>query len=157
MAWQRPPLENGQQVCHMCSGLPKDELCIFVITCWSLWKAQNEKTWRNSSSNWSGVIACGDAVKAGWRNAQETATKTCNWIDRQPEEMGEVEIDVDAALQANGDGRSIGMVARGDSGEFLKAKSIALQDRFSPSTMEAMAVEEAVRWVVDSGIQDVKS
>ncbi|CAH9084823.1 unnamed protein product [Cuscuta epithymum] len=145
----------------------KEELEQFVLICWSLWKSRNDKLWKNISTFWRGVVARGETMLAGWKEArvQQSDWKASSGGERgggdgtqgkwQPPGAGVVKINVDAAVHSHGDWRGLGLVARNDKGSFIAGRSVRERGRFSVSTTEALAIREAVLWAAQAGWAEV--
>ncbi|XP_074363934.1 uncharacterized protein LOC141704624 [Apium graveolens] len=112
-----------------------------AIICWAIWKARNDKVWRNVNSSVNVVVSSALQYLMQWKNAQSRDYKAVSqsiregdgavfWVKPQGETI-----------------KGVGIVARDSAGELVQAKSRLYQGNVAPELAEIIAIKEALSWV----------
>ncbi|KAK1381578.1 hypothetical protein POM88_028322 [Heracleum sosnowskyi] len=124
-----------------------DNRKILVITCWAIWKVRNELVWKKKGSSVAAVGILAHNFLSQWSQAQDkndvptaaflsTRDDSEKWI----KPVGDVKINVDAALFTETGRFSFACVARDAKGVFLEAISCCRTGCVTPEMAEAMGV-----------------
>lgn len=116
-------------VCPHMKILSKDNICLLIMLCWSIWNAKNDKLWNNMYANPWAITEKARSLLENWREAQ--AGKKQSTHDAQSHEIkwrkpptGWIKINIDAAVDQNRKKMGMGCVIRNEEGEFVGAHSM---------------------------------
>ncbi|KAL6581165.1 hypothetical protein OROMI_007088 [Orobanche minor] len=136
---------------------------IFGMVAWQIWKERNSMVWDKVCKTPTEAVFSSAGLLKEWMEAKLTATivptaadsasrKCGNW---HPLPLGAYKINTDAGLFADDNMMGVGLVQRGSSGEFVRAKMMTKMGPVDATMAEAWGFLEAVRWAEAMGLVDV--
>lgn len=110
----------------------RNKVALFIMVCWSIWRARNAIVWNNRSSRTGTVVHVANAYLTQWRGVQSLgcsnpARPVCQAGNNErwtkPRENC-VKVNCDAALLTSSGQFGVGWIARDDRGELIQAVSL---------------------------------
>lgn len=137
------------------NGSSAKKSAAIATLCWSLWKARNDRVWRNIKARVNNVVSSATQYLLQWKNAQSKSFSPTShsfqegdgailWVKPQGET---IKVSVDAACFNEVPAFGIGVVARNSAGELIQAFSKSFQGDAAPELAEAIAIREALSWL----------
>lgn len=133
-------------------ALNKEQICLFIMICWYIWMARNDKVWHNRTTTATRVMERARQHLRDWREVMDEGKRSSIHNHRFTEKwkkppQGYTKLNVDAAINVAERKTGFGWVLRDDHGEFKNAKSGVWNGLFNPKEAEAMAIREALSWL----------
>nr|GMC47434.1 uncharacterized protein LOC109164833 [Ipomoea batatas] len=131
---------------------------LFLIICWYIWQARNDKLWNNCSTNATYVVLRAKSHFMEWKTLNEKElvdqahVVSSKWTKPEP---GWLKINVDAALDVRKGGMGLGWVIRDANGIFKAARAVPVTGVCSPTEAETMAIRELLSWLKDQSPSQV--
>lgn len=148
--------ENPKLVLERVFNQGSKEKCLEVsMLCWSLWYRRNIWVWKRANGSMFGVRNTAICLLQDWTEAQarEESMKIRGKIGDRVWSLpsnGWLKINVDAAVFMIW-GIGIAAVIRDDRGGFVAARAMKLPGSWKPREAEAIALKEALSWVINRG------
>ncbi|XP_019178261.1 PREDICTED: uncharacterized protein LOC109173479 [Ipomoea nil] len=124
---------------------------------WVLWKARNDKIWRDTSISPESLLIQVHSLQALWssikQNSGEATTSSASSVLWTPPPANWLKCNVDAALFATEAG--FGAVVRNHDGCFVAAKGGRLGYIQDPLLAEASAIAQALGWLQSLGLNNI--
>ncbi|XP_019182998.1 PREDICTED: uncharacterized protein LOC109177942 [Ipomoea nil] len=135
------------------------KICKSLAICWNVWKRRNEWVWNRRLWSMEMLKQSVDSCVLEWQSySAASSPKISNhttlssslvvppltWV-----------VKVDASLQQNGDIGFYGVVVFDDGGRYVAAKSGLIRCLKDPHLAEAMAIKEALSWILSQGWRKV--
>ncbi|XP_017240177.2 uncharacterized protein LOC108212974 [Daucus carota subsp. sativus] len=127
------------------------------MLCWSLWHRRNKWVWNHANGSIFGVWNTAKGLIREWTEVQaREGSMSVTGVngDRvwSKPSMGWFKVNVDAAVFMLG-GIGVAAVVRDDQGGFVAAHVLKLPGKWNPREAEALALKEALAWVIKKGYQ----
>ena len=135
------------------SHLSKEKASTFGMILWTIWKQRNAKLWSGNSLLPLVAIQQGLLFVQDWCRAREshlTSNHTqllapSRWV--RPD-CGCLKCNIDGTVFAESLKVGFGYLIRDDRGMLIQSSSKTIPGCFSPIIVEAMALREAVKWII---------
>ncbi|KAL8106740.1 hypothetical protein AgCh_023486 [Apium graveolens] len=130
----------------------REQMAFIAMISYSIWHRRNKWTWDEINGSVFGVKAATMHLLADWRAAQLSLLHSHGQGDigdsiwRRPPE-GWSKINTDAAVFRTGQ-FGLGIILRDAPGLFVGAKCCKMSERWTPSEAQALAMKEALLWVI---------
>ncbi|KAL8103332.1 hypothetical protein AgCh_027775 [Apium graveolens] len=170
--WQKVILDIQQKFDREFEGWLETVLCnmsndrkVVVFTvCWAIWKARNDKHWNKKQVSLNGLLAPAKLYLSQWQEAQSRSTEALIYLDSSRSgvntwvapQMVTIKVNVDAATFRDPAAYGVGLIARDSKGELVHGHSSYYLGEISPETTEALAIEEALSWIMENQWGDVQ-
>ncbi|KAL8094027.1 hypothetical protein AgCh_035785 [Apium graveolens] len=146
------------------SNVSKEVLTKVVAILWGIWFFRNKKIWENKVVtarmvvNW-GKTRISDRFHAK-KQVQDVgvriSSKSNQMYKWKRPEVGNLKLNVDAAVPTDGQGFSIGMLIRDNTGAFIQGKVMKIAGNISVMEAESVGVWEALSWIDRLGMQNIQ-
>ncbi|XP_019196332.1 PREDICTED: uncharacterized protein LOC109190316 [Ipomoea nil] len=138
-------------ISHIFNTLQPAQLGLFVVICWNICRARNDKVWRNLNTTARAIVENSRAFLRDWEaysvdevsHLQRQIPCSPKWQKPKPRWL---KLNVDAALDTGSGKMGLGWVLRDDHGGFLAAACMPWIGLFSPREAKALAIREALSW-----------
>ncbi|XP_019168039.1 PREDICTED: uncharacterized protein LOC109163789 [Ipomoea nil] len=159
--WENVNVLRGGSILEFLDALIKSAPTHQIIRAsaifWVLWKARNDKIWRDTSISSESLLIQVHSLQALWssimRTPGEASSSTASSAIWTPPPANWLKCNVDAALFATGAG--FGAVVRNQDGNFVAAKGGRLGSIQDPLLAEALAIAQALDWLQSIGLNNI--
>lgn len=136
--------------------LSAENVSIFAMTLWSIWKSRNLKLWESTQEEPHIILSRAMEVHKGWRFAQESskftpprraAAQNSVWC---PPPMHFLKFNIDAAILKNQNKVGVGVCVRNASGQFVNGVTDWMDATMTPAEGEAWGLLQGLKWAVYS-------
>ncbi|XP_073015284.1 uncharacterized protein [Primulina eburnea] len=132
-----------------------------AMVLWGIWRARNEKIWNRIVRPADSIVSSAIQFLTDWKAVRNITTNPEGTTHREVErfpwikpQAPTLKCNVDASVQ-NGSGLfGVGMVLRDYEGVFVSARTNAFPGRALVKEAEAMAIKEALSWIMEMNIQE---
>lgn len=125
------------------------------MVCWSIWRARNDRVWKNRALKAANVVTAAIAHLTQWRDAQKlgevmspgpvlSTGSTERWSKPA---HGCVKINCDATLFRSSSQLGVGLIAKDDEGELIFAASLCLGGKPEIHHAKTVGIRVALSWV----------
>lgn len=132
----------------------------FVMVCWKLWDARNEKVWNQRIIPHYIIVEEATVFLHNWTAANSREPGTIRNEDQHEKwtkpPIGWTKVNVDTTLDINGRKMGFGCVMRDSYGNFIAARELPWHGLFKPGEAEAIGVREALKWIKEMKLDHVQ-
>ncbi|XP_074335978.1 uncharacterized protein LOC141673144 [Apium graveolens] len=130
---------------------------------WGIWSARNFKVWQNKLVTAQQTIQWSATQVKQWRESQQQtpsnnricAQSVVKEIKWKPPSESRLKVNVDAHVVPDCNWFSCGFILRDHRGHFIRARTHKFAGTVLVMEAEAIAVREAIRWIISMGMDNV--
>ncbi|KAF8394293.1 hypothetical protein HHK36_020499 [Tetracentron sinense] len=135
----------------------EEELSVFFIIAWSIWKHKNEYTFTGVKMTPFNCVQRANKLLVDFHNANDRAVpESITEVSSWSAPLGNLfKVDIDGALHLEDGNARVGVVVRDHNGDLIAAMSKRISHTLTAALIEAIAARECLKFALDLGIQEI--